>query len=216
MPRRCACSSASAISIAYRRGLIERQRSSGEARRERLALQVLHHEEAAAVVLPDIVQRPDMRVIELRDGARLALEALIALAVGDELSGQNFYGDRSVQSRVARSVHFTHAARADERADLVHAQPLACVQAGCKQTLLRVGFDVEQRLDLRPEVGIAGADVAHIGGAFVSRALERVLKYLFDAFPGRCSHLRSLCPVTNITTALEASAAAVVESLPAA
>ena len=52
-------------------GLIERQRAAREARRQRLAFEVLHDEKDGAVGLADVVQRTDVRVIERGDGPGL-------------------------------------------------------------------------------------------------------------------------------------------------
>ena len=52
--------------------LLERQRPFRQFVRQRFALEQLHHQ----VVLADVVQRADVRVIERRDRLRLTLEAL--------------------------------------------------------------------------------------------------------------------------------------------
>ena len=59
--------------------LRERQRALAEPVRQRLAFQELHHEVLRAVLVPHVVKRADMRVRELRDGLRLALEPLADL-----------------------------------------------------------------------------------------------------------------------------------------
>ncbi len=55
---------------------------SSSRRRERLALEVLHDEIGDAVLLADVVQRADVRVIELRDRPRLAVEPVTKLRIG--------------------------------------------------------------------------------------------------------------------------------------
>ena len=90
-------------------GLIERQRTSFDDLRERLALDVLHHQ----VIRADIVQRADVGMIERGDGARLALEAIVELARG------NLDRDGPVEARVGAEVHLAHAALADHRQNLV-------------------------------------------------------------------------------------------------
>ena len=79
MPARCALSSADAISIAVLSAW-----SSGSAPfvkpvRQRLAFEILHDEERGAVLLAHVVQRADVRMIELRDRAGFAIEALAEL-----------------------------------------------------------------------------------------------------------------------------------------
>ena len=55
-------------------GVRQRKRASGESRRQRLPFEILEHEKRRGVRLADVVQRADMRVIELRDRLGLALE----------------------------------------------------------------------------------------------------------------------------------------------
>ena len=57
--------------------LFGRQRSAREPRGQRLAFEVLHDEEGDAVLLADIVQDADVRMVQRRDGARFAIEALL-------------------------------------------------------------------------------------------------------------------------------------------
>src|SRR5205085_2172405 len=61
--------------------LVERQRALGEPRRQRLTFQILHDEKMQPVVLPNVVERPDMRVVEARDRVGLAFEPLVPIAV---------------------------------------------------------------------------------------------------------------------------------------
>jgi hypothetical protein len=57
-------------------GLVKRELATRKAGGEGLALQVLHDEEIRAVLLPDVVERADVRVRERRDGSGFALEPL--------------------------------------------------------------------------------------------------------------------------------------------
>ena len=88
MPARCALSSALAISIAILQRLLERQRALRQPVRERLAFEILHDEVRGAVLLAHVVQRADVRMIELRDRARLAVEPLAELRIGGECLGR--------------------------------------------------------------------------------------------------------------------------------
>ena len=63
--------------------LIERQRTSAQALRERFSLEMLHHDELNAALLADVVERADVRMADLGDGQRLALETLDALVSCD-------------------------------------------------------------------------------------------------------------------------------------
>ncbi|OFW47357.1 MAG: hypothetical protein A3J29_23325 [Acidobacteria bacterium RIFCSPLOWO2_12_FULL_67_14b] len=82
---------------------------------QRKALDVLHHE----IVGADVVQRADMGMVQRGDGAGLALEA------GDVARLRALDGDRPVQAGVAGGPDFAHPALADERDDLVGAEPHA-------------------------------------------------------------------------------------------
>src|SRR6185503_17121758 len=59
----------------------------------------------------------DVRVVQRRDRARLALEALVERTVN------GLDGDDAIEPRVARLPHFAHAAGADRGQDLVRSDP---------------------------------------------------------------------------------------------
>ena len=63
-----------------------------------------------------------MRVRELRDRLRLALEPLPDLGRRREMRRQHLDRDRPLEPRVARLVDLAHPARADRREDLVGAE----------------------------------------------------------------------------------------------
>jgi len=60
-------------------------------------------------------------VVERGEELRLALEARHALMVAGERFGQQLEGDLASEPRVARAPDLAHAARAEERDDLVWA-----------------------------------------------------------------------------------------------
>jgi hypothetical protein len=62
-------------------GEVDRERTSVEARGERFALEKRHHEVVHAERFPDVVDPADVRVIELGDGTRLALEPRAAIGI---------------------------------------------------------------------------------------------------------------------------------------
>jgi hypothetical protein len=64
---------------------------------QRFSFEILHHEEVGVVLLTDVVERADVRMIQARDGARLALEPLAELAISCEVIGEDF--DRDLRSR---------------------------------------------------------------------------------------------------------------------
>src|SRR5262249_17395927 len=82
---------------------------------ERLPLEQLHDQ----VVVADVVERADVRMIELRDGLRLALEAHFELRVLRELGGKDLDGHAATEPRVAPFPHLAHSSRADARDDFI-------------------------------------------------------------------------------------------------
>ena len=86
---------------------------------ERLTLEQLHHQ----VGIADVVQRTDIRMIELRDDARLALETELQLLVLREFGRQHFNGNAAIETDVAAAPHLSHAARADRSDYFVRPQP---------------------------------------------------------------------------------------------
>src|SRR5439155_809261 len=60
-------------------------------------------------------------MIQRRQHLGFALEAGHALGVGGEVGEQDFERDVAVQARVASAIDFAHAARAEQRDDLVRA-----------------------------------------------------------------------------------------------
>ena len=92
---------------------------------QRLSLQVLHHEEVGALVVPDVVQRADVRVRKERDGTRLALEPLSHRRAGGFTAEDHFDRDNAVQARVTGAVDLAHAACAKRGDDLVGAEASA-------------------------------------------------------------------------------------------
>ena len=76
------------------------------------AVDVFHDE----VIRPHVIEVAQVRMIQRRDGASLAFEA-VAKLLGDQLDG-----DRPVQPRVAGLIDLTHPSRADRRDDLIRAE----------------------------------------------------------------------------------------------
>src|SRR5262245_55353709 len=83
-------------------GVIERLRqgqwSLPQPFRQRLALKALQHEEVGPVVLADIVQHADVRVLQGCDSSRFAQETAAALRLLLQLRGQNLDGDDTIEA----------------------------------------------------------------------------------------------------------------------
>jgi hypothetical protein len=61
----------------------------------------------------------DVRVIERREEASFTLETGKAVRIGCEVGWEDLERDVPLESRVARPIHFAHAASANGRRDLV-------------------------------------------------------------------------------------------------
>ena len=77
--------------------LIERQRSPADKLLERLAVDVLHHEEKHIFGFVNFVDRADVRVIDGRCGASLSEETASGFVVTNQLGGKCFDGNCSVK-----------------------------------------------------------------------------------------------------------------------
>src|SRR5436309_200769 len=67
----------------------------------------------------DVVQRADVRVGQLRDGARFPVEPLAELRVRGQRAWQNLDGDDPVEPRVAGAIDLAHPAGTKRSQDLV-------------------------------------------------------------------------------------------------
>ena len=84
-----------------------------------LARQQLHDDEVQPLVLPDVVDRADVRMIQSRGGAGFAAESVQRCGIAPGALGQDFQGHLAAQARVPRPVDLSHAALADATEDLV-------------------------------------------------------------------------------------------------
>ena len=96
-----------------------RKGASGQAIGQRLPVEELHDQIAVA----DVVERADVRMRELRDCFRFALESHPQLRVVRELGGQHFDRDVPFEPCIARLEHLSHAAGADGRDDFIGPEP---------------------------------------------------------------------------------------------
>ena len=99
-------------------GLAHGERAMGDARREDLALDVLHHQEVGALVLADVVDGGDVGGPQRRGGPGLGQQARAPFRVRLAGRGQELERDLASQPRVFGEVDLAHAARAQA---LAHA-----------------------------------------------------------------------------------------------
>ena len=137
---------------------------------ERAAVDELGDQILPALELARVVHRDDVRVIERRGGLGFALEAAARGRVG-ELVGKKLDRDRPIEFGIERPIDHTHAAGAERRLHLVHAEPkagqdrrrrlaqhLRCdVSGGPVQKILRARRATQKRLHFEPEAIIAAA-----------------------------------------------------------
>jgi len=106
--------------------LIDRQRAAGQPLRQRLTLQVLHPQEIDAVILTDVVESADMRMIQRGDGAGFALkprdQAGPLFRALPQIRAEHLESDGAIQTAISRAVHFAHTAGAKQSGDFVRPQ----------------------------------------------------------------------------------------------
>src|SRR3990172_581902 len=105
------------------RGAVERQSAASlEHVFERAAFDVFHHDECETLGLAIVVDGHNVRMIELGDGARFALEALAELGILGEVRRENFDSDVALQAGLVGFVDARHAAFAQKLKDFVLAE----------------------------------------------------------------------------------------------
>src|SRR5262249_28399967 len=105
-------------------------------RRERLALDQLHHQIGAALELADVVERDDAGVVEPTGGAGFAEHAGTPRAIAAHLLGQQLDRDLPAESLVDRAIDVAHAARAERGHDAVVGNPLHGLPRGYREPLV--------------------------------------------------------------------------------
>ena len=105
--------------------LRHRQCTLREPLRESLPVDQLHHQIVGTVLMANVVERADVRVVEQRDGTRLALEPGAHFGRRGLVLRQHLDRHVATESRVVRAIHLAHAARAERGDDLIGAEPSA-------------------------------------------------------------------------------------------
>ena len=103
---------------------------------ERFAFEALHHEEVDAVLVADVVQRADVRVIEAGDDLRFALEARAHRLVRGAARRKHLDRHGAIQPCIDGSIHLAHAARAQKLADFVAPQGSAWLDCHAELALI--------------------------------------------------------------------------------
>ena len=99
-----------------------RKRSLDQPICQSLAFQKLHYEIVHSVLMADVMQSADVRMVEGRNSTCFAVEALFGLRIVRKMCGQNLYGDGAVESSVTGALVLTHTARAERRLNFIRAE----------------------------------------------------------------------------------------------
>ena len=109
--------------------LLHRQRPLAQTGGERLAFHVLHDQVCGAILLADVVQAANVRMIQGGRGASFAFEAVAEVVLLGQLPPHQLDGHGAAQSCIAGTIDFSHSAGAESRLDFVRAQPHAGLQS---------------------------------------------------------------------------------------
>ena len=71
--------------------------------RQGLCVQILHDQEVDPVLVADVVERANVRVVQAGDGLRLALEPLFQIRVRGDVLGEDLDGDGAIEAGVTVS-----------------------------------------------------------------------------------------------------------------
>jgi hypothetical protein len=126
---------------------VQRHGATFKARRQRLAFEIFHDEIVGTVLLANVVQHTDMRVIQRSQRLRFTLEALPHLGIRRPMLWKYFDGDDALQSRVRRFVDFAHSTGSDLVEDLVWAETCADLKGAHRVTSRKAG---QLRMTVRP------------------------------------------------------------------
>src|SRR5260370_34193746 len=80
--------------------------------RQGLALQVFHYQVIDPILVANIVESADVGMVQGRNRACFAVEALFSLGIVRKMRRENFYGDGAVESSVPGAIALTHTAGA--------------------------------------------------------------------------------------------------------
>src|SRR5690242_2659933 len=120
-----------------------------------------HDDEVCAVVVTDVVNRADVRMIEGRDRAGLAIESRATVGIVTELARQNLDGYRAIEPRIACLIDLAHATRAERLEEFIRAETRAQAKAH------RVGTMTEG--EIRADYSWKGDSLAGLSASVNSR-----------------------------------------------
>ncbi len=89
---------------------------------ERVALEVLHHDVINAIFGSDVMQRTDVGMVQIRDGAGFAFETPSGFEIDRNFREQDLDRHRSAESNILCPVHLAHAACAEKSFQAIGAE----------------------------------------------------------------------------------------------
>src|SRR4029453_10897754 len=92
---------------------------AGQVLAERFAFDVFRSDEVVTLVLADLMDGEDIRMIQAGGGLRLTLETAEARVVASEFPWEQLDRDKTTETGVLRQVHFPHTAGAEQGTDRV-------------------------------------------------------------------------------------------------
>ena len=104
--------------------MLERERTFLQALRQRLAFHAFHDQIVDAVLMADVVQYTDVRMIQTGDGFGFTLEALLVGGIGRKTRRKNLDRHHAFQPSIPRAINFAHAARAQRPDNLIRTKPV--------------------------------------------------------------------------------------------
>jgi len=162
-----------------------------------------------------------MRVVQRGDDLRFAPETLAAFRIRSEMLGKDFDRDRTIEPCVNGPIDFAHAARRNERCDVVRPETTADEAAGhgrlvkpanhirdgrelrmqpglgSSQEVVRLAAVVQQRFDFFAQTLISSARIAKKPVAPIGVLLECGVIQPFDLCPAFRTH--AVCPARGAT-----------------
>src|SRR2546422_6716233 len=76
---------------------------------QRLALDIFHHEEETSILVVDLIDAKNVRMIECRGCFRFLHEAGLIFSRGGEVGWEKFDGDRPVELEILSFINNSHA-----------------------------------------------------------------------------------------------------------
>jgi hypothetical protein len=103
---------------------------------------MLHDEEMDPVLMPDVVERADVGIVQRGDRAGFAVESFAPDGIACVILAEDFDRDGPIEAGVERLIDIAHAALAERRGDLIGAESTAC---GQRHIITRAGLGETSR-----------------------------------------------------------------------